>query len=453
MNSDHNTRLRDKTQLIDWFAQQAKPKSAWRIGTEHEKFLFRKGSLRPIGYEGEHAIGQMFALLTEKFAMTPIYEKGQIIALKDQSGGSITLEPGGQLELSGAPLASLHESCRETGQHLSQMRAVNAELDMCMLGVGFQPLWRREDIDWMPKGRYQIMRNYMPKKGNLGLDMMLRTCTVQVNLDYADEADMIRKFRISLALQPVATALFANSPFREGQLSGYKSTRALCWTDTDPDRCGVPTCVFDADFGYEKWVEYVLDVPMYFVHRGDEYIDLSGQSFRTFMAGALPDYADVMPRIEDFEDHLTTVFPEVRLKGFLEMRGADSGSWCNICALPAFWVGLLYDETALHEAEALTSGITPADIDRARLEVAREGLSASYHGRPMLDFARDVLAIADRGLAARHILDETGADERKFLAPLHHIAETGLTNADIMIDRFHNAWQGDVKHIFHDYHY
>ncbi|MGB1367673.1 MAG: glutamate--cysteine ligase, partial [Candidatus Puniceispirillaceae bacterium] len=348
----------DRAQLVEWFARKGKPKSAWRIGTEHEKFLFHKGSFKPVAYEGAQGVGQLLSLLEQQFDMQPIIEKGHIIGLKSADGGSVTLEPGGQLELSGAPLVSLHETCAETGAHLRQMREVTSPLDICMLGVGFQPLWGRGDISWMPKGRYKIMREYMPKRGNLGLDMMLRSCTVQVNLDYADERDMVRKFRTSLALQPIATALFANSPFKDGVPSGLKSTRAQAWTDTDPDRCGVPAFVFEPDFGYARWVDYILDVPMYFLHRGDDYIDVSGLSFRDFMAGKLPGFEGQYPTMEDFEDHMTTAFPEVRLKGYLEMRGADGGSWGNICALPALWVGLLYDDAALDAAEKLVRDFT-----------------------------------------------------------------------------------------------
>ena len=446
-------KITDKAQLVDWLKQQEADAENWLIGTEHEKFLFQKGSFRPVSYEGEMGIGEILSRLAEKHTMTPISEKGYIIGLKDGQGGSITLEPGGQFELSGAPLKNLHQTCSETGRHLNYMREITAELNLCMLGVGFQPLWKREDISWMPKGRYKIMREYMPKRGNLGLDMMLRSCTVQVNLDYASEADMVRKFRTSLALQPVATALFANSPFKEGKPSGVKSTRAQAWTDTDPDRCGVPACVFEDDFSYEAWVEYILDVPMYFLHRGDSYIDVSGQSFRAFMDGKLPGFEGQLPSMEDFEDHITTAFPEVRLKGYIEMRGADSGSWGSICALPALWVGLLYDEESLNAAEALVSGISAQQVEAARLSALTDGLDGQFGGQPMLLIAKEMVALSEAGLTRRHITDSKGRDETQYLDPLREIVTTGKTNADIMLEHYNGDWDQDVRHLFKLYHY
>ena len=443
----------DRAQLIEWFAERGKPKSAWRIGTEHEKFLFRKDSFKPVAYEGGQGVGELLRLLGDQYDMQPIIEKGLIIGLKSDDGGSITLEPGGQLELSGAPLESLHETCAETGAHLRQMREITQQLELCMLGVGFQPLWQRRDISWMPKGRYKIMREYMPKRGQLGLDMMLRSCTVQVNLDYEDERDMVRKFRTSLALQPIATALFANSPFKDGQPSGLKSTRAEAWTDTDPDRCGVPGFVFDDDFGYARWVDYILDVPMYFLHRGEDYLDVSGLSFRDFMAGSLPGFEGQFPSMADFEDHVTTAFPEVRLKGYLEMRGADGGSWGNICALPALWVGLLYDDGALDAAESLIKGITASDVEAARMAVAKDGLQAEMAGRSVHKIAHEVLEIAEAGLKSRKLLDSKGEDERKYLAPLQEIVKSGKTYADEMLDKYYSAWDEDITHIFKEYHY
>ena len=443
----------DRAQLVDWFARKGKPKSAWRIGTEHEKFLFHKGSFKPVAYEGAQGVGQLLSLLEQQFDMQPIIEKGHIIGLKSADGGSVTLEPGGQLELSGAPLVSLHGTCAETRAHLRQMREVTSPLDICMLGVGFQPLWGRGDISWMPKGRYKIMREYMPKRGNLGLDMMLRSCTVQVNLDYADERDMVRKFRTSLALQPIATALFANSPFKDGVPSGLKSTRAQAWTDTDPDRCGVPAFVFEPDFGYARWVDYILDVPMYFLHRGDDYIDVSGLSFRDFMAGKLPGFEGQYPTMEDFEDHMTTAFPEVRLKGYLEMRGADGGSWGNICALPALWVGLLYDDAALDAAEKLVRDFTAGDVETARMAVATDGLQAEMAGRSVHELASETLKIAEAGLKSRAMLDDKGQDETKFLAPLQEIVASGKTHADVMLEKYHFEWDRDISHVFKEYHY
>ena len=453
--NEHNDAqpVTDRAQLIEWFAEKGKPKSAWRIGTEHEKFLFHKGTFKPVAYDGPQGVGQLLSLLQEQYDLQPIIEKGHIIGLKSSDGGSVTLEPGGQLELSGAPLVSLHETCAETGAHLRQMRDITQQLELCMLGVGFQPLWGRDDISWMPKGRYKIMREYMPKRGNLGLDMMLRSCTVQVNLDYEDERDMARKFRTSLALQPIATALFANSPFKDGGPSGLKSTRAQAWTDTDPDRCGGPGFVFEADFGYARWVDYILDVPMYFLHRGDEYIDVSGRSFRDFMAGRLPGFEGEYPSMADFEDHMTTAFPEVRLKGYLEMRGADGGSWGNICALPALWVGLLYDNGALDAAEQLVAKFTASDVEAGRLSVATGGLQGRLAGHSVHELTKEVLDIAEAGLKSRAFCDDKGQDETKFLAPLIDIVQSGKTHADVMLDKYYSSWGEDVRPIFKEYHY
>jgi glutamate--cysteine ligase len=448
--TQNNSQPLDKQAMIDWVARGESPADEWKIGTEHEKFLFHVGDHSPVAYEGANGVGQLLADLLEEIgpAASPIMEKGKIIGLKDGAGGSVTLEPGGQLELSGAPLDNLHQTCGETGRHLRHMRNVCAPLGIGMLGCGYHPTARREDISFMPKGRYKIMREYMPKVGTLGLDMMLRTCTVQVNLDYANEADMRRKFRTSLALQPVATALFANSPFKDGEASSYLSTRAHAWTDTDAARCGVPSCVFDDAFGYEQWIDYILDVPMYFLHRGDDYIDVAGQSFHDYMAGNLPGFEGQLPTMEDFEDHMTTAFPEVRLKQFLEMRGADSGMWANICALPAFWVGLLYDEAALEEAVALASDITADDVMAARLSVARDGLNGCLGGHDIYDLASRLVAISSKGLQRRNITDDGGNDETGFLAPLRESLATRQTPADALLKNFHGSWGGDLSQIF-----
>ena len=343
-----------KRQLVEWLAAGSKPRDRWRIGTEHEKFGFRLKDLRPLPYDGPDGIRALLEGL-KRFGWEAVEENGKPIALT-QDNCNVTLEPGGQFELSGAPVRTIHETCAEVHTHLRQVKQVSAELGTGMLGLGFQPKWARDDIPWMPKARYKIMRDYMPKKGKLGLDMMLRTCTVQVNLDFASEADMVRKFRVSLALQPIATALFANSPFTEGRPNGFLSYRSHVWTDTDPDRCGILPFVFEPGMGFERYVDYLLDVPMYFVYREGQYIDASGQSFRDFLQGRLPALPGEIPTVGDWSDHATTVFPEVRLKRFLEMRGADGGPWKRLCALPALWVGLLYDADALAAAEALLRG-------------------------------------------------------------------------------------------------
>jgi glutamate--cysteine ligase len=328
------------------------------------------------------------------------------------------------------------------------MRNVADPLGIGMLGVGYHPTARREDISFMPKGRYKIMSAHMPKVGSLGLDMMLRSCTVQVNLDYSDEVDMRRKFRTSLALQPIATALFANSPFKEGQASPFLSTRAHAWTDTDAARCGVPACVFDAHFGYEQWIDYILDVPMYFVHRGEDYINVAGRSFRDFMAGTLAGFEGQMPTMADFEDHMTTAFPEVRLKQFLEMRGADSGMWANICALPAFWVGLLYDDEALEEAASLASDLRADDVMAARLSVAKDGFRGRLGSHDVYDLATRLVSISSKGLRRRGILDSGGGDESGFLSPLRDCLDNQRTPAEMLLDALHGEWKNDVSQIF-----
>ncbi len=448
--ADQSIAITHTHQLSDWLAAGAKPKSAWRIGTEHEKILFHRKDYKPVAYDGDNGVGALLHELCKVIGnkASPIIEKQNIIGLKDGEGGSVTLEPGGQLELSGAPLINLHQTCAETKRHLRHMRVATSALGVGMLGIGYQPKWKRSNIPWMPKGRYEIMGQHMPKVGRFGLDMMLRSCTVQVNLDYSDESDMRRKFRTSLALQPIVTALFANSPFRDGQPSGLLSTRAEAWTDTDNARCGVPACVFDPAFGYEQWIEYILDVPMYFLHRGDDYIDVAGSSFRDYLGMELDGFKGMQPHMADFEDHITTAFPEVRLKQFLEMRGADSGSWMGICALPALWVGALYDEDSLAEAEALAGDITAADVMNARLSVAKDGLAGKLGDRDAHVLASQLLDIANAGLRRRGICDDGGNDETGFLQPLRTVVESRKTPAEVMLDLYHTEWNLDIDHVF-----
>jgi glutamate--cysteine ligase len=440
--------ITDRRQLVQWFEAGCKPRAAWRIGTEHEKFAFRWSDLRRLPYEGPDGIGAVLEGLT-RFGWQRVQEKGNTIALT-QDAANISLEPGGQFELSGAPLATLHETCAELHAHLAQVKQVGDELGIGMIGLGFDPKWRREDIGWMPKGRYRIMRDYMPRKGALGLDMMLRTCTVQVNLDFADEADMVRKFRVSLALQPLATAMFANSPFVEGRPSGYLSYRSRVWTDTDPDRCGMLDFVFEDGFGFERYTDYILDVPMYFVWRDGAFLDASGQSFRDFLAGRLPALPGEAPLITDWADHVTTAFPEVRLKRYLEMRGADAGPWRRICALPALWVGLLYDGTALDAAWDLVKGWTQEERNHLRDEAPRLGLKTPFRGRPLQDVAREMLRIARAGLRARARLDRSGEDESGLLAVLDEIVETGTTPAEALLDAYRGRWNGSVDPVFRE---
>ena len=448
--TEHKEPIESRDQLVAYFADGEKPKSDWRIGTEHEKFVFRTSDYGPLSYDGNPGVRNILKAL-EAYDWQPVYEGDNIIALKNEDGGSISLEPGGQLELSGAPLKTIHQTCAEVNTHLEQMRIIGKELGVGMLGFGFHPSWARDDVHWMPKGRYEIMRAYMPKVGTLGHDMMLRTATVQVNLDYNDEADMVRKFRVALALQPVATALFANSPFVEGKPSGYLSYRSHVWTDTDPDRSGVPSFVFDDGFGYEAYTDYALDVPMYFVYRDGKYIDAAGQSFRDFLAGALPALPGEKPHMGDWIDHVTTVFPEVRLKQYLEMRGADSGPWRRICALPAYWTGLLYDDAALAGAEALTADWTYEDVCEMRLDAAKYGLNARVRDVSFLDLARSTLCMSRDGLSARAELDSWGEDEAKYLATLEQIADTGLTPADSKLEAYRGRWNQNIEMAFKEY--
>jgi glutamate--cysteine ligase len=446
--------ITSQRQLVEYVAGGAKPRDAWRIGTEHEKFAFRLDNLRPLPYDGDPAsIRALLEGLQKNFGWESVEENGKPIALR-RDGCNITLEPGGQFELSGAPLTTLYQTCDETNQHLDEVKSVASEIGVGLLGNGFNPKWRREDIPWMPKGRYKIMGDYMPKKGKLGLDMMLRTCTVQVNLDYESEADMVRKFRVSLALQPIATALFANSPFKEGKPSGLLSARSAVWLDTDPDRCGIPRFVFEPGMSYERYVDWVLDVPMYFVYRDGKYVDLSGRSFRDFMAGKFRAEVPDGPRITDFVDHLTTAFPEVRLKRYLEMRGADGGPWRRLCALPALWVGLLYDSAALDAAEELIKDWTYDEIVAQRETVPRLALKTPFRGGTLQEFARRMVAIARGGLKRRNRRDRMGErDESPFLDEIVEIAETGKSPAEIKLEKFHGAWKGSVDPLFKEYAY
>lgn len=444
--------ITDIRQLAEDLEKGCKPPEDYRIGTEHEKLVFCAQSFKSVSYKGDNGIERLLTLLKEGYDWEPVMEGENIIGLKHE-GASVSLEPGGQVELSGAPLKTIHETCDEVHTHLAQMRTVGKELGIAMLGTGFAPTWARGDIHWMPKQRYKIMRNYMQKVGTMGLDMMLRTCTVQVNLDFSSEADMAKKFRASLALQPIATALFANSPFKEGQPNGFQSLRSHVWTDTDPDRTGDIPFVFEDGFGFERYVDYLLDMPMYFVYRDGTYIDVAGQSFRDFMEGRLPGLPGERPILSDWHDHQSTAFPEVRLKRFLEMRGADGGPWNRLCALPAFWVGLLYDQAALDEAHALVADWTEAERAALRRDVPRLGLNTPFRDRTVLAIAREAVEIAERGLKARARLNGANQDESAYLRPLQEAVETGRSLADELLDRFHGKWGGTIEPIFREFAY
>jgi len=435
------------SELVEYIAAGAKPRDRWRIGTEHEKFAYRLDDLGRLSYDGPQGIRTMLEGL-QRFGWQPVYEAGNVIALM-MDGASISLEPGGQFELSGAPLDNLHQTCAEVHTHLAQVKVVAEEMGVGFMGLGFDPKWRRDDVPVMPKGRYQLMLAYMPTRGNLGPDMMLRSCTVQVNLDFGSEADMVQKFRIGLALQPLCTALFANSPFTEPTPNGFLSYRSQIWTDTDPDRTGMLPFVFDGGMGYEAYVEYVLDVPMYFVYRNGDYLDATGQSFRDFMAGKLPALPGEKPTMKDWEDHLTTVFPEVRLKQFIEMRGADGGPWASLCALPALWVGLLYNQGAQEAAWDLVKNFSVEELARLRADVPRLGLATPLDkGGTLLDLAGPVLDVAMDGLRARARPGAITGDETEYLAALQKTVALGRTPAEILLDRYNGAWKQSVDPIY-----
>ncbi|MFI4965729.1 MAG: glutamate--cysteine ligase [Caulobacterales bacterium] len=441
--------------LVAWFDKGSKPKSDWRVGAEHEKFVFRLGTHAPVPYEpAPPEQGGIKALLDglTRFGWKPVNEAGKVIAL-ERGLANVSLEPGGQFELSGAPLETIHDICEETGQHLADVKVVADELGIGFLGLGFHPTMRRDQAPVMPKGRYRIMREYMPKVGGLGLDMMFRTCTVQANLDFGSEADMVAKFRTSLALQPICTALFANSPFIEGKPSGFVSARANVWTDTDPDRTGMLDFVFQDGFGFETYAKYALDVPMYFAKRGDRYVDLAGRSFRDFMAGKLAELPGERPSLKDWADHTTTIFPEVRLKQYLEMRGADSGPWSRLCALPALWMGIFYDSAALAAAWDLCKHWQIEDHERLRADVARVGLKAKIAGRTVQEVALDMLAIAREGLKRRNRLSGGLVDESGYLAELDEIAASGITPAERLLDLYNGPWAGDAGKVFESFAY
>ncbi len=437
-----------KAQLVASLEAGCKPAPQWRIGTEHEKFAFHRGDNRPLAYDEPGGIREVLKGM-QKFGWAAVYEGENVIALK-RGGASVTLEPGGQIELSGAPLRTVHETCDEVNTHLNEMKSIGDELGFGLLGVGFQPKWPRQAIPWMPKGRYAIMRRRMAKMGSLGHDMMLRTATVQVNLDFASEADMVRKFRVGLALQPIATALFANSPFSEGKPNGFLSYRSHIWTDTDPERCGILPFVFEEGMGFEAYVDYTLDMPMYFVYRNGKYIDAAGQSFRDFLGGKLPALPGETARIGDWEDHITTAFPEVRLKTFLEMRGADAGPWKRICALPALWTGLLYDSGALDAAHDLVKDWTREDHERLRADVPRLGLATPLGKGKVLDLAREVVEIARSGLAARARAGKEDADEVSYLDELQGIVDAGRTPAEELLEAYQGRWGGSVDPVFEE---
>ncbi len=449
------TPVRSTAEMTDYLASGCKPKEDFRIGTEHEKFVFFTADHSPVPYFGERSISALLNGMQTKTGWEPIMDGDNIIGLAGPSGaGAISLEPGGQFELSGAPLENLHQTCKESNQHLATLREIAEPLGIRFLGMGGSPKWTLAETPVMPKSRYEIMTRYMPKVGSHGLDMMYRTCTIQVNLDFSSEEDMRRKMQVSLKLQSFATALFASSPFTDGKPNGLLSWRGEIWRDTDNNRSGIIPFAFSTDFGFENYVEWALDVPMYFVVRDGKYHDCTHVTFRQFMAGALKgEIADWEPNIGDWTNHLSTLFPDVRLKRFLEMRGADGGPWRRICALPAFWVGLLYDDTALLAAEDLTRDWTVEEVSALRDAVPSQGLNARHRGISLWDIAREVISISRSGLAARNRLNGDGVDETVFLSPLDEVLAKKSTLAEDMLALYNGRWNSSVEPVFTDYQY
>jgi glutamate--cysteine ligase len=451
--SSESPTVESRADLIEGISKGAKPPAEWRIGTEHEKFSFYVADNSPVPYDGSNGISALMDGVQRRSGATPIVDNGKVIGLKGPEGWAISLEPGAQYELSGAPLVSIHETAREAETHLALCKSIAEPLGIGFLGLGAIPTWGTGDIPMMPKSRYAIMRPYMQKVGALGGSMMLRTCTIQANLDFGSEADLVRKFRVALALQPVATALFANSPFIDGKPSGYLSFRSHVWLHTDDARTGMLPFVFEEGMGYERYVDYALDVPMYFVIRNRRYINCAGESFRAFLDGKLPQLPGEKPTKTDWEHHLSTLFPEVRLKNFLEMRGADMGSIEMIPALSAFWTGLLYDDIALEVAWDLVRHWTAAERQKLRGDVPRMGLSApvpvaKYRFGNLGDFAREIVGISAAGLVRRALTNEKGEDETIFLKPLEAILREGKTRADLLLEQYNSTWGCSVDPVF-----
>jgi glutamate--cysteine ligase len=442
--------LENIAQLKDWMVAGCKPPEDWRIGTEHEKFGYRLSDFSPLPYDGPDGIKAMLEGLMA-YGWDGKYEGDTLVGLsrpKEAGGGSVTLEPAGQLELSGAPLENIHQTCAEISAHMEQVHEVAARLGQGYFGVGYTPFWNFDGAPRMPKGRYRLMTDYMPKQGGRGTEMMYLTATVQVNLDFASETDMVEKLRIALALQPLATALFANSPFIDGKPTGNMSERSLVWTDTDPKRTGMLPFAFDEGFGFEQYVDYALDVPMYFVVRDGQFINALGMNFRDFLNGELPALPGEKPTAEDWENHLTVLFPEARVKRFIEMRGADSGPWPSLCALPAFWVGLLYDAETQSKLVDYIADWTQEERASLRQAAPQSGLATPFRGGTLLDMAREIVPMAAQGLKNRGRGDGAGADESLFLAYLEEIAESGKSSAQKLLDKYHGEWGGDIQQAY-----
>ena len=447
-------RIENHNQLIEYLASGCKPKSDWRIGTEHEKFGYCKETLLPIPYSGDRSVLAILKGLEREFGWAPITENNNLIGLS-KNGANVSLEPGGALELSGAQVQTVFQTCDEVNEHLSQVKSIADKLNIGFIGLGAAPHWKHHEMAMMPKGRYKLMSEYMDQVGTMGKSMMFRTCTVQVNLDYSSEADMVQKMRVALAIQPVATALFSNSPFFDGKLTGHKSWRSRIWRSLDAQRTGLLPFVFNEGFGFESWVEYALDVPMYFVYRDGHYINALGQSFREFMKGKLPALPGELPTLDDWADHLTTIFPEARLKKFIEMRGADAGQWHRLCALPAFWVGICYDQSSLDAAWDIVKNWDEDDRENLRVAAAKDGLNGSVGNKKLIDLAKETVQISENGLEKRAKASSSGlhSDESHFLESLKENIEKRKSSADELLEKYHGSWNRDLTKIFEEYSY
>ena len=447
-------RIEKYNQLIEYLASGCKPKSDWRIGTEHEKFGYCKETLSPIPYSGNRSILAILKGLEKEYGWKSIKENNNIIGLS-KNGANVSLEPGGALELSGAQLQTVFQTCDEVNEHLLEVKSIADKLNIGFIGLGAAPHWKHDEMPIMPKGRYKLMSEYMDKVGTMGKSMMFRTCTVQVNLDFSSESDMVQKMRVALALQPIATALFSNSPFFDGSLTGHKSWRSRIWRSLDPQRTGLLPFVFNEGFGFEAWAEYALDVPMYFVYRDGNYINALGQSFRDFMKGELPALPGELPTLSDWADHLTTIFPEARLKKFIEMRGADAGQWHRLCALPAFWVGICYDQGSLDAAWDMVKSWDENYRENLRVAAAKDGLNASVEGIRLIDLTKEAILISENGLKNRAQASSNGlySDESLFLGSLKENIEKRKSSADDLLEKYHGSWNRDLTKIFEEYSY
>ena len=439
-----------KEHLINWFKEGEKKREDWKIGTEHEKFVFHLNNLERVGYFGKSGISELLNNLAKENNWEKVLENNNIIGLKDETGASISLEPGGQLELSGSPLENLHQTCKETGKHLQIMKKAINKLGLSMIGLGYDPKWSRKKQKWMPKGRYEIMKKFMPKVGELGLDMMLRTCTIQVNLDYSSETDMAKKLRVAACIQPLVTALFASSPIFEGNNTGHQSWRAQIWKNTDNDRTGIPKFIFDDDLSFDSWIEYALDVPMYFIKRDGDYVNLSGESFRMFMEGQLKSLPNHRATYSDWIDHLTTIFTDVRLKNFIEMRGADGGPSQNVTALAAMWVGLLYDSDSLGNIFNLVRTLDWQSVNELSVDVCKYGMNATINDKTLWEFGEEVLNIAQSGLQNRGMAYGI-KDESLFLMPLLEQVSKKQSLSSQLANKFDRKWKNNFSTFYDDF--